>query len=89
MPGFVVFKVAEILNKYRKCINGAKVLVLGVAYKPDIDDLRESPALDVIAMLKSHGAEVSYHDCQLPKVRVGADKFVHLQRPYQRSAGRV
>ena len=59
MPGFVVFKLAQTLNKYKKCMNGAKILMLGVAYKPDIDDLRESPALDIIAMLKAHGAKVT------------------------------
>jgi len=82
MPGFVVFKLAQTLNKYKKCMNGAKILMLGVAYKPDIDDLRESPALDIIAMLKTNGAEVTYHDCYVPKVWVGKDsagedKYVH------------
>lgn len=62
MPRYVVGKVQEALNDLGKALNGSKVLVLGVAYKPDIDDLRESPALDVIGLLQQGGAEVSYHD---------------------------
>ena len=52
----------EALNERGKTLNGNKVLVLGVAYKPDIDDVRESPALDVIALLRKRGALVEYHD---------------------------
>jgi len=71
-----------IFVHYKKCMNGAKILMLGVAYKADIDDLRESPALDIIAMLKAHGAKVTYHDSYVPKVWVGKDakgedSFVH------------
>ena len=62
MPAIVVRKVAQALNEDRKAVNGSKVLVLGVAYKKDIDDLRESPALDVIRLLEQQGAEVRYHD---------------------------
>ena len=51
-----------------KVLKGARVLVLGVAYKPDIDDLRESPALDVIALLRQKGAQVGFHDPYIPKV---------------------
>ena len=56
------------LNKHGKALNGSKVLVLGAAYKPDIDDLRESPALDIIGMLKEKKAIVSYHDPYIPKI---------------------
>jgi UDP-N-acetyl-D-glucosamine dehydrogenase len=62
MPRYVVSKVQDALNDYRKPLKGSHILVLGVAYKPDIDDVRESPALDVIGMLKHKGAEVVYHD---------------------------
>jgi UDP-N-acetyl-D-glucosamine dehydrogenase len=62
MPHYVVEKVAEALNTKRKAINGSKILVAGVAYKRDIDDLRESPALDVMGLLHSRGAVVSYTD---------------------------
>ena len=62
MPAIVVHKVAKALNDARKAVNGSKVLVLGVAYKKNIDDMRESPALDVMRLLEEQGAEVSYHD---------------------------
>jgi UDP-N-acetyl-D-glucosamine dehydrogenase len=62
MPRFAVGKIQDALNLHQKPLNGSKVLILGVAYKPDIDDLRESPALDVIHYLKQKGALVSYHD---------------------------
>jgi UDP-N-acetyl-D-glucosamine dehydrogenase len=62
MPHLVVDKVQDALNSERRAVNGAKVLVLGVAYKKDIDDVRESPALDIIELLGEKGAEVSYHD---------------------------
>ncbi len=62
MPAFVVEKVTWALNAQRKPVNGSRILVLGVAYKRDIDDVRESPALDVIRLLEEHGASVSFHD---------------------------
>jgi UDP-N-acetyl-D-glucosamine dehydrogenase len=62
MPFFVMGKIREGLNRLGKAVNGSKVLVLGVAYKPDIDDVRESPALDIIHLLEADGADVSYHD---------------------------
>jgi UDP-N-acetyl-D-glucosamine dehydrogenase len=62
MPVFWVRKVAEALNGAGRAVRGAKVLVLGVAYKRDIDDIRESPALDIIRLLEQQGAEVAYHD---------------------------
>ena len=66
MPDYVAGKVADALNEDGKPVKGAKVLVLGVAYKPDIDDVRESPALDVIRLLQAKGAQVSYHDPHIP-----------------------
>lgn len=68
MPRFVVGKVQDALNEQIKPLKGSRLLVLGVAYKPDVDDLRESPALDVIGLLKQKGAEVSYHDPYIPTV---------------------
>ena len=66
MPLFWVRKVSEALNQQSKAVRGASVLVLGVAYKRDIDDLRESPALDIIRLLEGQGARVSYHDPHVP-----------------------
>jgi UDP-N-acetyl-D-glucosamine dehydrogenase len=66
MPRFVVGKVQDALNDREKPLKGSQVLVLGAAYKPDIDDLRESPALDVIHLLQQKGAVVSYHDPFIP-----------------------
>ncbi len=62
MPRYVVSRVLDAMNDRGKVLKGSKVLVLGVAYKPNIDDVRESPALDVIALLRKKGADVSYHD---------------------------
>ncbi|NPV81866.1 MAG: nucleotide sugar dehydrogenase [Firmicutes bacterium] len=70
MPYFVVEKTARILGQQRKSLRGAKVLVLGVAYKKDLPDERESPALKVIQLLLREGAEVSYHDPFIPEVTV-------------------
>jgi len=68
MPEYVVSKVAEALNTKRKAINGANILIAGVAYKRDIDDMRESPALDVMGLLRDRGANVSYVDPYVPEV---------------------
>ena len=62
MPEYVVNKVMAALNDERKAINGSRILVLGVAYKRDVGDVRESPALDVIHLLRERGAEVTFHD---------------------------
>jgi UDP-N-acetyl-D-glucosamine dehydrogenase len=62
MPHYVVEKVAEALNTKRKSVNGSNILIAGVAYKRDIDDMRESPALDVMGLLHGKGANVSYAD---------------------------
>lgn len=69
MPDYVVSKVGDALNAERKAINGSRVLVLGVAYKRDVGDVRESPALDVIHLLQQRGAEVSYHDPYVGSLR--------------------
>jgi UDP-N-acetyl-D-glucosamine dehydrogenase len=68
MPRYVVNRVLEAMNDRSKTLKGSKVLVLGAAYKPDIDDMRESPALDVIGLLQQKGAQVDYHDPYIPHV---------------------
>jgi len=71
MPYHVMDSVARALNQHKKALNGSKVLVLGVAYKKDIDDLRESPALTIIELLQKEGALVSYNDPYFPAVGRG------------------
>src|SRR5436305_4343153 len=71
MPYHVVASTASALNQRKKTLNGAAILVLGVAYKKDIDDLRESPALTIIELLQKQGAQVSYHDPYFPHVGRG------------------
>jgi len=68
MPRYVVTKVQDALNDHAKAIKGSKILVLGVAYKPDIDDLRESPAIDVIGLLMQKGAAVKFFDPYISRV---------------------
>ncbi len=86
MPYFCVEKLHRALNTRQKSLNGARLLVLGVAYKADIDDLRESPALKVIRLLRAHGADVDYHDpycAELPEFDL---RSVDLEE-YRRVAG--
>jgi UDP-N-acetyl-D-glucosamine dehydrogenase len=71
MPYHVLDSVAKALNSHKKALNGARVLVLGMAYKKDIDDLRESPSLTIIELLREQGAEVSYNDPYFPTVGKG------------------
>ncbi|HBY62929.1 MAG TPA: UDP-N-acetyl-D-glucosamine dehydrogenase [Solibacterales bacterium] len=70
MPEFVLDKIARALNDAGKPLRGSRVHLLGVAYKKDIDDVRESPALDIMHLLRSWGAHVSYSDSYVPKVRM-------------------
>jgi UDP-N-acetyl-D-glucosamine dehydrogenase len=67
MPVFWVRKVGEALNQAGKAVRGAKILIVGVAYKRDIEDLRESPALDIIKLLEGQGGKVEYHDPFVPE----------------------
>jgi UDP-N-acetyl-D-glucosamine dehydrogenase len=71
MPYYVIEQTAAALNRHKKPLNGSKVLVLGLAYKRDVDDLRESPSLTIIELLKQNGALVSYNDPYFPKVGRG------------------
>jgi UDP-N-acetyl-D-glucosamine dehydrogenase len=70
MPYHIVFRILELLNNRGKSLNGAKILVLGIAYKKDIGDTRESPALKIIQLLCEKGAEVSYNDPYIPQIHV-------------------
>jgi UDP-N-acetyl-D-glucosamine dehydrogenase len=76
MPEVVVEKVARALNDARKPVRGSTVLILGVAYKRDIDDMRESPALDILHLLEERGAEVRFHDPHVPSFREDGREFV-------------
>ena len=80
MPYHVLASVTEALNRQKKALNGAKVLVLGVAYKKDIDDLRESPSLTIIELLQKQGATVSYHDPYFPFVGKGRRYDLQMKR---------
>jgi UDP-N-acetyl-D-glucosamine dehydrogenase len=80
MPYHVVFRILELLNNRGKSLNGAKILILGVAYKKDVEDTRESPALKIIQLLREKGAEVSYNDPYVSQINVpaGSMKSVEL-----------
>ena len=71
MPAYVVELVSEALNRRRRCLNGAKILALGVAYKRGVGDVRESPALEILRRLREKGAEVSYADPHVPCIDLG------------------
>ena len=70
MPHFAVQKIQDALNKEKKAINGSKILILGMAYKKDVDDVRESPALDVAHLLIDKGADLQYFDMYIPECRI-------------------
>ncbi|HEY9384585.1 MAG TPA: nucleotide sugar dehydrogenase [Gemmatimonadales bacterium] len=78
MPAFWVRKVADALNQTGKAVRASTVLVLGVAYKKDIEDLRESPALDIIRLLEQNGAKVSYHDPYVPEFEENGHRFASV-----------
>jgi UDP-N-acetyl-D-glucosamine dehydrogenase len=79
MPYHVIESVAKALNQKKKALNGSRVLVLGVAYKKDIDDLRESPALTIIELLQKEGAQVDYHDPYFPFIGKGRKYDLQMQ----------
>jgi len=78
MPEYVVERVAEALNTVRKPINGSRVHIVGVAYKRDVNDMRESPALDVIDLLARRGASITYSDPWVPELRTGGHVFASI-----------
>ncbi|HKN35015.1 MAG TPA: nucleotide sugar dehydrogenase [Terriglobales bacterium] len=87
MPYHVIASVINALNRQKKPLNGARVLVLGVAYKKDIDDLRESPALTIIELLQKEGAEVSYHDPYFPFIGKGRKYDLQMKRAELQTLG--
>ncbi|HWW16433.1 MAG TPA: nucleotide sugar dehydrogenase [Candidatus Dormibacteraeota bacterium] len=80
MPYHVLASIGGALNQQKKSVNGSRVLVLGVAYKRDIDDLRESPALTIIELLQHEGAQVSYHDPYFPFIGKGRKYDLQMKR---------
>jgi UDP-N-acetyl-D-glucosamine dehydrogenase len=87
MPYHVLASVSGALNTRKKPVNGAKVLVLGVAYKKDIDDLRESPSLTIIELLQKDGAQVSYHDPYFPFIGKGRKYDLQMTRSELKDLG--
>src|SRR5690625_729220 len=69
MPRYVINQTLKALNAHKKAMNGSKVLVIGLAYKPDVDDMRESPTFKILELLKEYGAEASYYDPYIPEIR--------------------
>jgi UDP-N-acetyl-D-glucosamine dehydrogenase len=80
MPYHVLASIGSALNSHKKSVNGSRVLILGVAYKKDIDDLRESPALTIIELLQKEGAQVSYHDPYFPFIGKGRKYDLQMKR---------
>ncbi len=72
MPHHVVSRVTDVLNRHRKSVNGSRILVLGVAYKPNVSDTRESPSLEIIQLLHDRGAVLAYHDPHVPSLKLNA-----------------
>jgi UDP-N-acetyl-D-glucosamine dehydrogenase len=87
MPYHVIASVVGALNRQKKSLNGSRVLVLGVAYKRDIDDLRESPSLTIIELLQKEGAQVSYHDPYFPTIGKGRKYDLQMKRSSLDSLG--
>jgi len=79
MPHYVVTKTMEALNEKKKSLKGSKVLVLGLAYKKDIDDLRESPSIELIELLREKGAKVDYNDPYIPKTHKQREHDLKMQ----------
>jgi UDP-N-acetyl-D-glucosamine dehydrogenase len=73
MPAYVVDRAGEALNSMQKPVKGSRVLVVGLAYKPNVDDERESPSYRIMEMLKQRGADVTYHDPHVPVIRPTRD----------------
>ena len=70
MPYYVVEKITAALNNQGRAVRGARIIILGVAYKRDVDDVRESPALDIISLLQQRGGDVAFHDPHVPNIRL-------------------
>ncbi len=79
MPYYVLERVIEALNRQQKCLNGANILILGVAYKKDIDDDRESPSYAIMTLLRQRGANIFYNDPQIPRLKPGRKHRYRLE----------
>ncbi len=79
MPSYVVSKIQDILNEDKKAVNGAKIFILGVAYKKDVDDMRESPAIEVMEILLKKHAELSYYDPYVANLKAGGFEFKNTE----------
>ncbi|MBW2312917.1 MAG: nucleotide sugar dehydrogenase [Deltaproteobacteria bacterium] len=79
MPEHVATKVGELLNEDRLPVNGSRILILGLAYKPDVGDVRESPAIDVIEALQAKGADISFHDPHVSEVTIGEHTYKNVE----------
>ena len=79
MPRHIVELIISSLNEHERSINGSKILIIGVAYKKDINDCRESPALDIIQILKGLGSEISYFDPFVPVLKYGSIDYKSLK----------
>jgi len=86
MPEFVVKKISELLNNHKKAVNGSKILLIGMAYKRNSDDYRESPGQDIMGMLESMGARVRYHDPYIPLIELGNRQYKSVSLTSQRIA---
>jgi UDP-N-acetyl-D-glucosamine dehydrogenase len=87
MPEYCVSRISRILNQHRKCVNGSRILVLGVAYKKDITDMRESPALDVIRLLQAEKAWVDYSDPYVPELELDGKQMQSVELTSETVAG--
>ncbi len=84
MPNFVIHKVADMLNDHKKPIKGSHILILGVAYKNDINDYRESPALDIIKLLQEKGADILYNDPYIPRLKLNGETLYSVELSAER-----
>jgi UDP-N-acetyl-D-mannosaminuronate dehydrogenase len=75
MPAHVVDRVTDVLNDSGLAVNGARLLIIGVAYKSDVGDMRESPAIDMISLLARKGAKISYHDPFVPECEIDQIRY--------------
>lgn len=80
MPFYVIDKITEALNNQERAVRGSRILILGVAYKRNVDDVRESPALDIISLLRQRGADVAYHDPHVAQIQLESDIRLHSKR---------
>lgn len=87
MPRYVVGRIQDILNDMEKSVKGSTILVVGVAYKKDVSDTRESPALDVIALLEEKGAKVDYHDPFVPSITIGEKEYSSVELSKEKVKG--